>query len=233
VTDPRSSYASFTFRGDLAWALRLANRGYSEEQIFRALVSGKFAPGSATYAQILHKKGRARADAYARRTARKAIAIVREHPAFDGWVKALAFVADFRDKADALPWVAYASPGLRRSLEACFVVAERKGSVRFGLSIREHALLWGHSFAGTRDSRKSLSEMGWLLRNPDDRLGRTSRFRLALPPELSTPSSYPIADPALNGSVSHNDDSPHPRFGTPLAHSPNPGGVNRPGSTGG
>lgn len=166
---------------DMAYAVRLANRAFSAEQIFRALSakpSGRREPGSLKYQRLLDGRGRDRADAYAWTTAEKAIAFVQANPAITDRPSALVKLLELEAVAGALPWAVYGGASARRALEAAFVVAERVGGLSFGLSVREHAELTGHDFERIRVDRRVLTDLGWLRRDPSDRLGRTSRFSL-------------------------------------------------------
>ena len=170
-----------TSRDDMSYAVRLANRDYTTEQIFRALSakpSGRREPGSLKYQRLLETRGADRADDYARRSAEKAIAFVKANPAIADRPSALVKLLEIEAAAGALPWAVYGGAGVRRALEAVFVVAERVGGLSFGLSVREHAELAGHDFERIRSHRRALSDLGWLRRDPSDRLGRTSRFTL-------------------------------------------------------
>jgi hypothetical protein len=174
-------------REDMGYAVRLANRGYSEPMIFRALAakpSGKREPGSIKYQRILDERGRDAADAYARRTAGKAVEWVKRNPPIRDRPEALVRLTEIATIVSALPWAIYAGPAARRALEAVFVVAKRVGGVRFGLSLREWAELAGMTKRGIESHRDTLLRMGWLRRDPTDRLGRTSRFTLAAPRDI-------------------------------------------------
>lgn len=174
-------------RVDMSYAVRLANRSYDTDMIFRALAqkpSGRRDPGSLKYQRILDTKGRDAADAYALQTANKAIAFVAANPPILDKASALVAITEIEGVAAALPWGVYAGPGARRALEAAFVVAERVNGISFGLSLREWAELCGQDFRTTRTHRDLLLGLGWLRRNPDDRLGRTARYSLRLPPHI-------------------------------------------------
>lgn len=176
-----------TSADDMSYAVRLANRGFTSEQIYRALAakpSGKREPGSLKYQRLLDVRGRDPADAYARRTAERAVAFVEANPAIKDRPSALVALLELEAVAGALPWAVYGGPGVRRALEAAFVVAERVGGLAFGLSVREHAELAGHDFERTRAERRALTDLGWLRRDPNDRLGRTARFTLRRPSHI-------------------------------------------------
>jgi hypothetical protein len=174
-------------RGDMSYACRLRNRGYDVDMIFRALTqkpSGRRDPGSVKYQRILETKGRDSADAYARKTAEKAIKFVADNPKIIDRTDALVRLTEIKALADAMPWGLYAGPGARRTLEGAFAVAEKVGGLLFGLSLREWAETCGQDLRTTRTHRDLLVRLGWLLRNPDDRLGRTARFRLRTPSHI-------------------------------------------------
>jgi hypothetical protein len=189
-------------RADMEYACRLANRAYDEDMIFRALAkkpSGRRGPGSVKYQRILDEKGRDAADDYARTTARKAIRFVIENPKIGDRADALVRLTELRAIADGLPWCTYGGPGPRRALEATFIIGERVGGIRFGLSLREWAELCGQDMRATRTHRDLLVALGWLDRNADDRLGRTARYRLRTPRHIHSHGRYECAalgDPA-------------------------------------
>jgi hypothetical protein len=180
MTPARADYS----RQDWSYALRLANRGYDERMIFRALAakpSGRRDPGSIKYQRILDERGRDAADAYAQHTAEGALAWVAANPAIRDRVSALVALLQIRGAAESLPWAIYGGPGVRRALEAAFLAADRLGGVRLGLPLRRWAELAGVTFDSIRERRDKLVRMGWLCRDPRDRPGRTARYGVRLP----------------------------------------------------
>jgi hypothetical protein len=168
-------------REDMSWALTLANQGRDEYAIAQALKRR-----SEKYVAMFNERGRDVADAYAERTARNAVEFQRANPKILDRNAGMLRIVELREAADRLDWSA--EPGARRALEAAFLVALRVGSVRFGLSIREHALVAGQSFQQIRTTRTRLDALGWLRRNRKDKNGRTSRFTLtrgSIPPTHS------------------------------------------------
>jgi len=171
----------------MSYACRLANRGYTVEQIADELSgkrSGKRQRGSVKYRRIFETKGIDAADRYARRTAEKAVSWILAHPKILDRNEAVLRVLEIEATADALPWGVYGGADLRRNLQAAFVVARRVGGVRFGLSLREHAGIAGQDLSQTRANRNALHDLGWLRRNSRDRPGRTSRFGLRTPSHI-------------------------------------------------
>jgi hypothetical protein len=171
----------------MSYANRLANRGYTADMIFQALAkkpSGKRDPGSMKYQRILDERGRDVADAYARRTAEKAIAFVAANPKIVDRAGALLRVAELQAAADSLPWGVYGGPDARRALEGAFVVADRVGGPAFGLAGREWGELVGMTRDAVREQQRVLERLGWLRRNPLDRDRRTARFTLHRPPPI-------------------------------------------------
>ncbi|MBA3737493.1 MAG: hypothetical protein H0W97_02900 [Actinobacteria bacterium] len=194
-------------RGDMSYAVRLANRGYDVDMIFRALAtkpSGRRDPGSLKYQRLMDTKGRDVADAYARQTAEKAIAFIANSPRIIDRTDALVRITEIKALADALPWGLYAGPGARRALEAAFSIAERVGGLAFGLSLREWSETCGQDLRMTRTNRDLLVRLGWLLRNPDDRLGRTARFRLRTPPHIHSHGRYECASYGAHAWLAHD-----------------------------
>lgn len=192
---------------DMSYAARLANRSYDVDMIFRALAakpSGRRDPGSLKYQRILDTKGRDAADAYARQTAERAVAFVANSPRIIDRTDALVRLTEIKALADAMPWGLYAGPGARRALEAAFHVAERIGGLSFGLSLREWAEIGGQDFRTTRSNRDNLLRLGWLLRNPDDRLGRTARFRIRIPPHIHSHGRYECAGSGWSAWLAHD-----------------------------
>jgi hypothetical protein len=176
-----------TSADDMSWMLRLTNQGLDTDKMFRALTakpSGKRDPGSLKYLRILETRGLDAADAYARRTIQAAQDFVEANPAIRDRNAALVRLLEIESAAAALPWGVYAGPGVRRALEAAFVVADRVGSVAFGLALREWAEIAGQDFETIRTNRNVLTALGWLLRNPNDRPGRTSRFTIRRPSHI-------------------------------------------------
>lgn len=176
-----------TSREDMAWAVRLANKNFDEKMIFRALSakpSGRREPGSLKYQSILERRGKDAADRYARRTSQKAVEFVQANPMIRDRTAGLVRLLELESAANTLPWAVYAGPAMRRALEAAFVVAERVGSVKIGLAIREHAEIAGQGFDQVRAYREVLMDLGWMRRNSSDRPGRTSRFTLRLPSHI-------------------------------------------------
>jgi hypothetical protein len=174
-------------RDDMTYACRLANRGYDVELIFRALAakpSGKRDPGSLKYQRLLDTKGRDAADRYAQRTAGKAAEFVKRNPAIRDRPSAVVHLLELQTSVNALPWAIYGGPGARRSLEACFVIAEKAGGPKFSLSLRQWAETAGQGFEAVRGHSRALSALGWVARNPNDRLGRTGRYRLRTPSHI-------------------------------------------------
>jgi hypothetical protein len=180
---------------DMGYAVRLANRGYDVEQIRRALAAKPkkgLERGSLKYLRLLDERGHEAAESYARRTAEKAIAFVRENPPIRTRPEAIARIAEVRATADALPWFTYGGPAARRALEGALRVAERVGSLNFGLALREWSLLAGMEFDRLRRERNRLLELGWLRRNPGDRDGRTSRYGLRRPRHIQPRTAHSL-----------------------------------------
>jgi hypothetical protein len=176
-------------RLDMTYACRLANKAYDVDMIFRALAakpSGRKDPGSMKYQRLLDTKGRDAADRYARGTAEKAIEFVKKNPAIKDRSAAIVHLLELQTAANALPWAVYGGPGTRRTLEAAFFVAEEVGGPKFGLALRRWAELAGQDFEVIRTRRKALSELGWLVRDADDRLGRTGRYRIRKPLHINS-----------------------------------------------
>ncbi|HXF72505.1 MAG TPA: hypothetical protein VNO79_07855 [Actinomycetota bacterium] len=168
-------------RRDMSYAVALANRGFDEEQIARALAAPErdgVHRGSEEYWKLLKTRGARAAEAYARRTAERAVAFVRENPAIRGRPEGVRRVLEIRAAADRLPWFTYGGPRARRVLEAALLVGLRVGSVSFGLALREWAELAGVDIAAVRAERRVLEDLGWIARRPADRGWRTGRYRL-------------------------------------------------------
>lgn len=185
----------------MSYAVRLANRDYDVHKIFRALArkpSGKRDPGSVKYARVLDERGQEAADRYARRTAENAVKFVADNPRIVDRAGALVRLHEIQGLANALPWAIYGGPAARRSLEATFVVAERVGGVVFGLALREWAELAGQRKRAIEHNRDTLLRLGWLKRNPSDRLGRTARFTLRVPRDIQ-PTRVRFECPTLAG----------------------------------
>lgn len=194
-------------RADMSYAVRLANRSYDADMIFRALAakpSGRRDPGSLKYQRLLDTKGRDIADSYAKQTADKALAFVASSPRIVDRTDALVRLTEIKALADAMPWGLYAGPGARRALEATFSVAEKIGGLSFGLSLREWSETCGQDLRATRTHRDLLVRLGWLLRNPDDRLGRTARFRLRTPSHIHSHGRYECADSGGRAWLAHD-----------------------------
>ena len=194
-------------RVDMSYAVRLANRAYDADMIFRALAqkpSGRREPGSVKYQRLLDSRGRDAADAYARRTAEKAIVFVASNPRIVDRTDAFVRLTEIKALADAMPWGLYAGPGARRALEGAFCVAERMGGLSFGLSLREWAEICGQETRTTRTNRDRLVDLGWLQRNTDDRLGRTARFRLRAPAHIHSNGRYECADSGGRAWLGHD-----------------------------
>jgi hypothetical protein len=171
----------------MSFALKLANRGYDEHSIFRALAkkpSGGRDHSSIKYQRLLDERGRDAADAYARRTAERAVIFVGENPKILDRTDALVRIAEIEAKADALPWQLYFGPGLRRTLDAAFVVAERSGKVNPGLALREWAEIAGQTFSTVRTNSQKLLDLGWLVRLSPDPKWKTGRYGLRLPSHI-------------------------------------------------
>lgn len=197
-------------RDDMSFALRLANRKFSAEQILRELSvkpSGRRAPGSLKYQRILDDRGCDAANAYARRTAEKAIAFVKANPPILDRPTAVLSVWGIEGAADSLPWGTYGGAGPRRALEAVFVVAERTGGLKFGLALREWSELAGQSFEAIRAHRDRLIVLGWLRRNQDDRPGRTSRYVLCKPSHIHISHIHSQGDVG-DVNVGHTQERP-------------------------
>jgi hypothetical protein len=173
---------------DMSWAVRLANRKFTVDQIAQALAggsaTGKRPAGSMKYQRILVSKGREDAAKYAVRTAERAVAWVRDNPKVTDKGGAAVRLVSIEAAAEALPWLVYCGPEARRALEAALVVAWRVGSLNFGLSLREWAEIAGLDFESIRTARNILVDEGWLRRNPADRNGRTARFTVRTPSHI-------------------------------------------------
>ncbi len=114
----------------MSWAVSLANRRYTVEQIHRALAakpSGRRDPGSIKYQRLLETRGLDAAEAYVWRTARKALDFVRANPKILDPAEGTLAVLATASLAGALPWGLYGGSGPRRALEAAFVIGERVG----------------------------------------------------------------------------------------------------------
>jgi hypothetical protein len=197
-----------TSADDMSYAVSLANQGRPHEVILRALTakpSGKRDPGSLKYQRILETKGKATADAYAERTVQAAAKFVKANPPIRDRNAALVRLGEIQNAAESLPWCVYAGPGVRRSLEATFVVAERVGSIKFGLALREWAQVSGQDFETVRANRNPLVSLGWLVRNEGDRPGRTSRFTLRKPSHIQlTPGDMNVEDIGSRAWLTHD-----------------------------
>jgi hypothetical protein len=190
-------YSSF----DWKWAVRLANRGYNAKQIadlLRRKPRGNRDPYSLKYMRILEHRGLARAEAYAMRTAARAAAWVKVNPPIRDPSAGRAALAEIRDVADSLDWLVYGGPGPRRVLEGLFVVGDRLGSVSFRLANRAWAELVGMTVTALLRRRASLLNLGWVVRNPRDRQGRTARYVLRIPDKIEW---YASAESAARGGL--------------------------------
>lgn len=173
-----------TSRDDWRWSLRLGNRGFSVDQIVRAISakpSGRREPGSLKYQRLLDERGRDAADRYAVTTAERALRFIAENPAIRDATGAVVRLLELEGAADALPWGLYGGAGPRRALEAMFTIAEDLRTLRFGLALRQWCEIAGQPLDVIPTHRNTLLSLGWITRNPDDRAGRTSRFSLRLP----------------------------------------------------
>lgn len=196
-----------TSRDDMTYAVRLANRDYQVGDIARALSakpSGRRQPGSVKYQRIFDTKGKDAADAYAQRTAAAAIDFVRRSPMIRDRNEALIRLLEIEAAAVALPWGVYAGPDVRRALEAVFVVADRVGSIRIGLSLREWAEVAGQGFEAVRKHRDALAELGWLRRDPDDKLGRTGRYTVRRPRHIQPTRGMNVGTAADRTWLAHD-----------------------------
>src|SRR5262245_21791701 len=101
---------------DWQFALRLANRGFTESMIVRDLRRGL---GSQKTRDLLARK-EARGEAYARTTARKAIAFVKANPAIRDTTAARARLLALQAAADRQPW-AEIGAGPRKALQGFYV----------------------------------------------------------------------------------------------------------------
>lgn len=101
-------------RADMQYAVRLGNRGYDVDMIFRALAtkpSGRRDPGSLKYQRLMDTKGRDVADAYARQTAEKAIAFIANNPRIIDRTDALVRITE-RSRRSPTPCPGASTPAL-------------------------------------------------------------------------------------------------------------------------
>lgn len=191
----------------MSWAVSLANRRYSVEQIHRALAakpSGRRDPGSIKYQRLLDTKGLDAAEAYAWRTARKALDFVRVNPKILDPAEGTLAVLAIGSLAGALPWGLYGGSGPRRALEAAFVIGERVGSVCFGLALRQWAEISGQTLESVRKNRDVLLSLGWLSKLASDTRHATDRFRLRRPSHIRSRGRFECGNPADRGWLAHD-----------------------------
>jgi hypothetical protein len=196
-----------TSRQDMSWACRLANRGYDQTGIRNALAakpSGRRAPGSIKYQRLLETRGLEAADAYAIRTAANAVSWIAANPAIKDRPAGLVSIIEIESLAGALPWLLYGGAGARHALEGVFVVAERIGSLSFGLALREWSELVGEHERLIRGHRDTLIDLWWLRRNRADRNGRTARFSLRPGRHIHSHGRSECAPAADRGWLAHD-----------------------------
>jgi hypothetical protein len=178
-------------REDMAWAVRLANKGHDATMIARVLrtkPSGKRGGAySMKYQRLLDERGRDAACRYAERTARKAVEFVKANPMIQDHIGGTARLIHITRAADEQDWTDH--PGARKALEAAVHIALGLPypTVVFGLSDRQWAETAGQSRDSLRRNRDRLVKLGWITRNPDDLPGRTSRYRLDIPDPFKSP----------------------------------------------
>jgi hypothetical protein len=197
-------------RDDMVYATRLANKGYSAERIAACLGTkpSRSKPwGSVKYHAILETRGMDAANAYARRTAEKAVTWVLENPAVRDPSSALVRIFELEATAWALPWNIYGGAGALRALEAGFLVAERAHSLKIGLSLREWAELAGMDKDTMVMHRGTLVDLGWMMRNPDDDPGRTSRFTIRRPSHIQFTRDMNVGSPNPSDRAWLNHDA--------------------------
>jgi hypothetical protein len=169
---------------DWRWAVRLANQGYGAEDIARILrkkPARSKAPYSMKYMRLLEEKGPERANAYARRTAEKAVDWARKNPAIRDRGAAVEELVRIQEAADSIDWLQHGGPDLRRALEGLFMVGEQLGGISFGLALRDWAERVGMEMQYVRYRRDKLIELAWLRRTAPDGTSRSDRFRLRAP----------------------------------------------------
>jgi hypothetical protein len=98
-------------------------------------------------------------------------------------------------------------------LEAAFLIAAELGSLNFSFALRHWSEVAGQGFEVIRANRDLLRDLGWLHRNPNDRLGRTARYRLRVPPTVkrgntshihSHPGRYECGNPEDRAWLAHD-----------------------------
>jgi hypothetical protein len=180
-------------RDDATYAAKLANRGYSVDQIASAIAKipkGGKSPASMKYVRVMQERGLDAANAYAKRTAEKAVAWVKANPPVRDQASGLVRLAELDALVGLVPWGVVWSPRTRRVLEGALGVAEHAKSLRFSLALRQWSTLTGVAYEPIRWERNRLIEIGWLRRNQNDRSGRTSRFGLRAPLHIQGPRSH-------------------------------------------
>lgn len=171
-------------RDDMSWAMRLANRGSGVEAITSTLSrkpSGRRPWYSVKYARLYEERGKEVADRYARRTAEKAVERVRRFPAIRDPHEAIVRLLDIETAALMHRWGGGMGSSARRAFFGALTVANRLPSVTFGLAWREWSELVGTPHRRVRHVVTTALDGRWVTRNPDDRMGRTSRWALRVP----------------------------------------------------
>jgi hypothetical protein len=185
--------------------MRLARRGCERRVILDAITRRhpKHGYNSLVYGETVKERGFAAAGRYAERTVDKAIRIVEQ-----GWVldptEARARIAELWVIADAEPWPLELA-GARKALEAALEIGDERGRISLGLDLRTHAMRAGQSRTAIGRHRRTLHDLGWMRRNPHDRVGLTARFRLAAPAgPLNDLVEGQLDGPARRSFVAHD-----------------------------
>ena len=157
----------------LSYALRLANRGYSADQIRRALLDHH------VVRHLQERAGFERVDAFARQTAERAVDQVRKVPSVDWPAQVVVRVAERRLAADSVPWPGRTGPTDRRVLEGAFLTASICKSVTFNMAVRTWGmrvgLPWSIVATSVKRLRHDRSALELVSRGGS---ARTSKYRI-------------------------------------------------------
>lgn len=193
----------------LSFAMKLRNRGYSLDQIRRALLDHDVV-------RALHEQaGINRADRFARRTAERAVQLVTESPADRSPVQIVARVAEIRESADSVPWPGRTGSTDRRVLEGAYLTASICRSTTFNCSIRTWAARCGIGRQACTDAVKRLRDRGaveLVVRGGDQ---RAAKYRLA---RMSRTRTSPSVIPSVRVGDIGPDHLPAPEEHIWLAH---------------
>jgi len=187
--DPERGYRS---RSEVVQALALGavNAGWSLQRLLWEL-SDRRNLGGEKVQEMMARNGRAEAERYVRKSFTKAEARALKAPEIRDRDAACRTIEALIDEADRHPWSGRAGASALAVLHAHFDVSSRKGSLEYGLAVREAAERAGLSTPTASKAQRGLIAAGWLRRISTGSGCVASAWKLSFPTRAHLTHSLP------------------------------------------